>query len=54
MGSRDYTLDLWQTLAKQFGVPELTARHLAEKYGSCASDVLELAENGARSCASAA
>ncbi|MGC1255226.1 MAG: FAD-dependent oxidoreductase [Candidatus Acidiferrales bacterium] len=45
MGSRDYTLDLWQTFAKQFGVPELTARHLAEKYGACASDVLDFAKN---------
>ncbi|MGA7851916.1 MAG: FAD-dependent oxidoreductase [Candidatus Acidiferrales bacterium] len=44
IGSLNYTLDFWQTLAKQFGVPELTARHLAEKYGSRASDVLELAE----------
>jgi glycerol-3-phosphate dehydrogenase len=44
LGSLNYTRDFWQTLAKQFGVPELTARHLAEKYGSRASDVLDLAE----------
>ena len=30
MGSRDYTLDLWQTLTRQYRVPEVTARHLAE------------------------
>jgi glycerol-3-phosphate dehydrogenase len=44
MGSLNYTLELWRALTKQYGVAELTARHLAEKYGSCASDVLELAE----------
>lgn len=44
MGSRNYTHELWQTLAKQYRVSEVTARHLAEKYGLCGSEVLELAE----------
>lgn len=44
IGSRNYTRELWQTLAKQYGVPEIAARHLADKYGSCAAEVLKLAE----------
>jgi glycerol-3-phosphate dehydrogenase len=44
IGSRNYTHDFWQTLAKRYGVSEVTARHLAEKYGFCASEVLRLAE----------
>lgn len=44
MGSRSYTHDFWQTLAKEHGVREVTARHLTEKYGVCAAAVWELAE----------
>jgi glycerol-3-phosphate dehydrogenase len=42
VGSQNYTADCWQTLVQRFGVTELTARHLAQKYGACASDVLNL------------
>jgi glycerol-3-phosphate dehydrogenase len=45
LGSQGYTPELWQTLMKQHGAAELTARHLAEKYGGCASAVLDLAKN---------
>jgi glycerol-3-phosphate dehydrogenase len=41
-GSQNYTADYWQTLVQQFGVTEPTARHLAQKYGACAPDVLGL------------
>jgi glycerol-3-phosphate dehydrogenase len=41
-GSQNYTADYWQTLVQQFGVTEPSARHLAQKYGACAPDVLEL------------
>jgi glycerol-3-phosphate dehydrogenase len=41
-GSQSYTPDYWQTLMQEFGVSEPTARHLAQKYGACASEVLKL------------
>jgi glycerol-3-phosphate dehydrogenase len=41
-GSQNYTPNYWQTLMQEFGVTEITARHLAQKYGACASDVLKL------------
>jgi glycerol-3-phosphate dehydrogenase len=41
-GSQGYTPDYWQTLMQEYGVTEITARHLAQKYGVCASDVLKL------------
>ena len=44
LGSAGYTPDYWQTLAKRFGLTELTARHLAQKYGSCAPDVMKFTE----------
>src|SRR5271170_2667457 len=44
LGSAGYTPDYWQSLAKRFGLTELTARHLAQKYGICAPDVLKLTE----------
>jgi glycerol-3-phosphate dehydrogenase len=42
VGSQNYTADYWQTLMQEFGVTEITARHLAQKYGACASGVLRL------------
>ena len=45
LGSQDYTPELWRALMKQYGTAELTARHLAGKYGACAADVLQLAKN---------
>src|SRR5277367_565174 len=44
LGSAGYTPDYWQTLAKRFGLTELTARHLAQKYGACAPDVMKFTE----------
>jgi glycerol-3-phosphate dehydrogenase len=43
LGSDHYAPEYWRALMERFGLGELTARHLAQKYGSCASDVLELA-----------
>jgi glycerol-3-phosphate dehydrogenase len=45
LGSHDYAPDHWRSLMERFGVGELTARHLAEKYGACAPSVLELTKN---------
>ncbi|MFZ0519963.1 MAG: FAD-dependent oxidoreductase [Candidatus Acidiferrales bacterium] len=45
LGSQNYTPEFWHALVKQYGVAELTARHLAEKYGACAPVVLELTKN---------
>jgi glycerol-3-phosphate dehydrogenase len=42
VGSQNYTADYWQTLVEEFGVTEITARHLAQKYGACAPDMLGL------------
>ncbi len=45
LGSNGYALDYWRTLISQFGIAESTARHLAEKYGTDASQVIELAKS---------
>jgi glycerol-3-phosphate dehydrogenase len=42
IGSAGYSADYWKGLASQSGVPEASARHLAEKFGTCAVGVLEL------------
>ncbi|MGB9244907.1 MAG: FAD-dependent oxidoreductase [Candidatus Acidiferrales bacterium] len=42
VGSDGYSSDYWKTLITNFGVPEGTARHLAEKYGTRAAELLRL------------
>ncbi len=42
-GSEGYSADYPQTLAATYGVPEPTARHLSEKFGTNAAAVLDLA-----------
>ena len=42
-GSEGYTSDYWRSLAKEFSVPEITARHLAEKFGTHAREVIDAA-----------
>jgi glycerol-3-phosphate dehydrogenase len=42
-GAEGYTPEYWQTLVAQHGVSEETARHLAEKFGTRASRVVEIA-----------
>ena len=42
VGSDGYSEDYWKTLITNFGVPEPSARHLAEKYGTRAAQVLGL------------
>ena len=44
VGSQNYTPGYWQTLARQFSVTEQLARHLAQKYGTYAPEVLDLAK----------
>jgi glycerol-3-phosphate dehydrogenase len=44
LGSAGYAPDYWKSLAQRFGLTALTARHLAQKYGVCAPDVMKLAE----------
>jgi glycerol-3-phosphate dehydrogenase len=41
-GSDGYSSDYWKALAENFSVPEPTARHLAEKYGTRAARLLDL------------
>jgi glycerol-3-phosphate dehydrogenase len=42
VGSDGYSSDYWKALVENFSVPEPTARHLAEKYGTHAAQVLSL------------
>ena len=42
VGSDGYSSDYWKTLITNFGVPESSARHLAEKYGTLAAQLLRL------------
>ncbi|MGH9685117.1 MAG: glycerol-3-phosphate dehydrogenase/oxidase [Candidatus Acidiferrales bacterium] len=44
LGSVNYTADYWKTLVARYGVSELTARHLSEKYGTQSPRVLEIAD----------
>jgi len=41
-GSKDYTPDYWKSLVRDYGVPEQTAKHLSQKFGTNATKVLEL------------
>ncbi len=42
VGSAGFSADYWQTLHKLYALPETTAKRLARRYGTCASDVMEL------------
>jgi glycerol-3-phosphate dehydrogenase len=44
LGSDGYAPEYWQSLAARFALTEPTARHLAQKYGACAPDVMKLAQ----------
>jgi glycerol-3-phosphate dehydrogenase len=44
LGSDGYAPDYWQSLATRFTLTELTASHLAGKYGVCAPEVMKLTE----------
>jgi glycerol-3-phosphate dehydrogenase len=43
VGSDGYSSDYWKTLVQDFGLPEPTARHLTEKYGTRSARFLDLA-----------
>ena len=47
-GSEGYNSEYGTTLAKHYGIPSGTAEHLAEKFGTNAPRVLEIAEQDAR------
>jgi glycerol-3-phosphate dehydrogenase len=42
VGSSGFTAEYWKTLADEHGLAEATARHLAQKFGTRAGDVLAL------------
>ncbi|MGA8143474.1 MAG: glycerol-3-phosphate dehydrogenase/oxidase [Candidatus Acidiferrales bacterium] len=42
IGSDRYSAEYWESLGRQFGVSEASARHLAEKFGTRAAQVCEL------------
>lgn len=44
-GSIDYHWDYWRTIATEFDLPAATARHLANKYGTRAPEVMELVKS---------
>jgi len=46
LGSDGYSPDYWKSLTSKYGVSELTARHLAQKYGTRAEQVMDLAAAG--------
>jgi glycerol-3-phosphate dehydrogenase len=46
-GGKGFTDDYWNTLCRQYGVPEKTAHHLAAKFGTAAEKVLALASENA-------
>jgi glycerol-3-phosphate dehydrogenase len=47
VGSEGYSPDYWQSLVKEWGVSEPTARHLAQKFGTRAPQIMELAKRDA-------
>ena len=47
VGSAAYSPDCWQSLVKEWGVSEFTARHLALKFGTRARQVMELTDQNA-------
>jgi len=47
VGSDGYSSDYWPSLVKEWGVSESTARHLAQKFGTRARHVMQLAEQDA-------
>jgi len=42
-GANGFTADYWQVLVNNYGVPPALAQHLAEKFGTNATQVLEIA-----------
>jgi glycerol-3-phosphate dehydrogenase len=44
-GSSGFTPVYWMALVKQFDISEPTAQHLAERFGTAAPEVLEIAKN---------
>jgi glycerol-3-phosphate dehydrogenase len=46
-GGKGFTDDYWNTLCRQYGVPEKAAHHLAAKFGTAAEKVLALASENA-------
>jgi glycerol-3-phosphate dehydrogenase len=46
-GSSGYTGEYWQTLMRDYGISETTAKHLSQKFGTNAAKVMELAKNEA-------
>jgi glycerol-3-phosphate dehydrogenase len=43
-GSNGYTPDYWQTVMRDYGVPESAAKHLSQKFGTNAANVMALAK----------
>jgi glycerol-3-phosphate dehydrogenase len=48
-GSQGFSPDYWQSLQKLYAEPEAAARQLAQKFGTRASDVMELAKGNPQS-----
>ena len=47
VGSAGYFADYWQSVVKKWGVSEAAARHLAQKFGTRAQQVMQLTEQNA-------
>jgi len=48
VGSDGYTPDYWQSLMRDYGISENTARHLSQKFGTNAAQVMALIKNEPR------
>ncbi|MGH9714361.1 MAG: glycerol-3-phosphate dehydrogenase/oxidase [Candidatus Acidiferrales bacterium] len=46
-GSERYSADYWRSLMNEYGVSEISARHLAQKFGTRAPQVIEIANRDA-------
>jgi glycerol-3-phosphate dehydrogenase len=44
-GSAGYTPEYWQSVARDYRLPEQTARHLSQKFGTHATKVLQMAKD---------
>jgi glycerol-3-phosphate dehydrogenase len=42
VGSKNYTPEYWQTLVRDYQLSEATAKHLSQKFGTNAEDVMAL------------
>jgi glycerol-3-phosphate dehydrogenase len=45
VGSKGYSPEYWRELARDFGISEAAAKHLSQKFGTKAAELMEMAKN---------